>query len=111
MIANTAQAIQQQPQVTAGLFIQTSLQTNLAMSLDLNTKDGCQHYQMVTNSLFNESEQFDVEPEKFQMFINFALPMLEQHELHDPCQSGESQNGQCHQHGVRLWVDQPGDNV
>ena len=39
-ITNAAQAIQLQPQVAAGMFIQTPLHTSQAVILDLTTKDG-----------------------------------------------------------------------
>ena len=75
--ANAAAAIQpvpvqppENPAEAAVLFVRTPLGSGTALVMDLNTKEGRKQYKDAAVSIFPVTEKFDVEPNKFQMFID-----------------------------------------
>ena len=60
----------------AGPFLHTPLQVNMDNPIDFASKEGHRYHEMVTKSLFPDGEKFDVEPSKFQIFMNFLFTHL-----------------------------------
>ena len=54
----------------AGPFLRTPLRSGIANTLDFGTKEGRKYYEQATRSLFSTDEKFDVEPGRFQLFVN-----------------------------------------
>ena len=54
----------------AGPFLRTPLRAGIANTLDFSTKEGRKYYEQATRSLFSTDEKFDVEPGRFQLFVN-----------------------------------------
>ena len=53
-----------------GPFLRTPLRAGIGQQLDFSTKQGRKYYEQATRSLFSTDEKFDVEPSRFQLFIN-----------------------------------------
>lgn len=66
--------IQQQqaeaPEIPEVPFVRSPFASQTGVVMDLNTKEGRKQYKDAAASLFSITEKFDVEPNKFQMFIN-----------------------------------------
>ena len=60
----------------AAPFLQTPLQANIDNTIDFTSKDSCRYHEMATKSLFLDGEKFDVEPAKFQKFMNLLFTHL-----------------------------------
>lgn len=75
-IAEAARTIQNPPILAPALFIRFRLQANQARVLDLSTKDNKKYYEIAMRSLFLDKEKFDVEPAKFQTFMNLLFQQL-----------------------------------
>ena len=77
--AATAQAannIQQPQQVQAGTFSHSPLQAHQGNVLDYTSRDIHKYYELATKPLFPDTEEFQVEPDKFQTFINLLFQRL-----------------------------------
>ena len=59
-----------------GPFLRTPLQAKVNDTIDFNSKEGRQYHETATKSLFPDGEKFDVEPSKFQTFMNLLLTRL-----------------------------------
>lgn len=77
--ANAAMAAAQQPQPNQPIppvvnpvvpFIRSPLASQVGTVMDLNSKEGRKQYKDATVSLFPATEKFDIEPNKFQTFID-----------------------------------------
>ena len=53
-----------------GPFLRTPLRAGIGQQLDFSTKQGRKYCEQATRSLFSTDEKFDVEPSRFQLFIN-----------------------------------------
>jgi hypothetical protein len=53
----------------AGPFLRTPLRANIDNILDLNTKEGRKYFESATESILPKDNLFDVEPNKFQLFM------------------------------------------
>ena len=60
----------------AGPFLQTPLQAKVNDTIDFASKEGHRYHEMATKSLFPDGEKFDVEPAKFQIFMNLLFTHL-----------------------------------
>ena len=60
----------------AGPFLRTPLQAKVNDTIDFNSKEGRWYHEMATKSLFPDGEKFDVEPAKFQTFMNLLFTRL-----------------------------------
>ena len=60
----------------AGPFLRTPLQVKMNDTIDFNSKEGRRYHEMATKSLFLDGEKFDVEPAKFQTFMNLLYTHL-----------------------------------
>ena len=60
----------------AGPFLQTPLQARVNDTIDFASKEGRRYHEMATKSLFPDGEKFDVEPAKFQTFMNLLFTRL-----------------------------------
>ena len=60
----------------AGPFLRTPLQAKVNDTIDFNSKEGRRYHEMATKSLFPDGEKFDVEPAKFQTFMNLLFTRL-----------------------------------
>ena len=60
----------------AGPFLRTPLQAKVNDTIDFNSKVGRWYHEMATKSLFPDGEKFDVEPAKFQTFMNLLFTRL-----------------------------------
>ena len=60
----------------AGPFLRTPLQAKVNDTIDFNSKEGRRYHEMATKSLFPDGEKFDVEPAKFQTFMNLLFTWL-----------------------------------
>ena len=72
-VAQAANNIQQPQQAQAGTFSRSPLQAHQANVLDYTSRDICKYYELATKPLFPDTEKFQVEPDKFQMFINLLF--------------------------------------
>ena len=68
-------------------FPRNPLQAGITNVLDLSQKDGCKYYKLTTRSLFPYEEFYDMEPEKFQTFIDLLFTCC--YDLRDVCQQHE----------------------
>ena len=57
-------------------FLRTPLQVKVNDTIDFNSKEGRWYHEMATKSLFPDGEKFDVEPAKFQTFMNLLFTRL-----------------------------------
>ena len=60
----------------AGPFLRTPLQARVNDTIDFASKEGRRYHEMATKSLFPDGEKFDVEPAKFQTFMNLLFTRL-----------------------------------
>ena len=72
-IAQAANNVQQPQQVQAGQFSCSPLQAYQGNILDYTSRDICKYYELATKPLFPDTEKFQVEPDKFQTFINLLF--------------------------------------
>ena len=75
-IAQAANNIQQPQQVQAGIFSRSPLQAHQGNVLDYTSRDIRKYYELATKPLFPDAEKFQVEPDKFQTFINLLFQRL-----------------------------------
>ena len=75
-IAQAANNIQQPQQVQAGTFSHSPLQARQGNVLDYTSRDIRKYYELATKPLFPDAEKFQVEPDKFQTFINLLFQQL-----------------------------------
>ena len=75
-IAQAANNIQQPQQVHVGQFSRSPLQAHQGTILDYTSRDIRKYYELATKPLFPDAEKFQVEPEKFQTFINLLFQRL-----------------------------------
>ena len=68
--------IQQPQQVQVGQFSCSPLQAHQGNILDYTSRDICKYYELATKPLFPDAERFQVEPDKFQTFINLLFQRL-----------------------------------
>ena len=72
-IAQAANNIQQPQQAQAGQFSRSPLQAHQGNILDYTSRDIRKYYELATKPLFPDAEKFQVEPDKFQTFINLLF--------------------------------------
>ena len=60
----------------AGPFLRTPLQAKVNDTINFTSKEGRRYHEMATKSLFPDGEKFDVEPAKFQTFMNLLFTRL-----------------------------------
>ena len=72
-IAQAANNIQQPQQVQVGQFSCSPLQAHQGNILDYTSRDIRRYYELATKPLFPDAERFQVEPDKFQTFINLLF--------------------------------------
>ena len=72
-IAQAANNIQQPQQVQAGTFSRSPLQAHQGNVLDYTSRDMHKYYELATKPLFPDAKKFQVEPDKFQTFINLLF--------------------------------------
>ena len=72
-IAQAANNVQQPQQVQAGQFSRYPLQAHQGNILDYTSRDIRKYYELATKPLFPDAERFQVEPDKFQTFINLLF--------------------------------------
>ena len=75
-IAQAANNIQQPQQVQAGNFSCSPLQAHQGNVLDYTSRDIHKYYELATKPLYPDAEKFQVEPDKFQTFINLLFQRL-----------------------------------
>ena len=75
-IAQAANNIQQPQPVQAGTFSHSPLQAHQGNVLDYTSRDIRKYYELATKPLFPDAEKFQVEPDKFQTFINLLFQQL-----------------------------------
>ena len=75
-IAQAANNIQQPQQAQAGVFSRSPLQAHQANVLDYTSRDIRKYYELATTPLFPDAEKFQVEPYKFQTFINLLFQQV-----------------------------------
>ena len=60
----------------AGPFLWTPLQARVNDTIDFASREGRRYHEMAMKSLFPDGEKFDVEPAKFQIFMNLLFTRL-----------------------------------
>lgn len=88
------------------------LSPRVAEVIDLNSKEGRKHYEQATKSLFPSNEKFEVEPNKFQLFINLlhvradggnAIVPQDHANPQGPAINSTSDYGRTNLEQVRAW--------